>query len=510
MAEGQVRAASSAWRIAGIRISGAWAGLIAVFAADWLAMFGQWWNSSTYNHILLIPPIIAWLIWQRRDALLAISPRPSSWGLWACGLAALVWVLGAFAEFNLMRQAGAVALLPASVLLLLGPRVVAAALFPLGFMAFLVPFGDELVPALQLITAEITIALVRISAIPAMIDGVFIDTPAGLFEVAESCSGVKFLIAMIALGVLVCNLCFKSWKRRGAFMLLCLLAPILANGLRAWGTIFAAQYVGADRAAGIDHLIYGWIFFALVIAGVLAVSWRYFDREIDDPFVDQAALAGSAMLVRLERSSVGLPLAVLALVAVIGGAKAWTHAVGQLEAPLPPRIDLPQVPGWQRTDYAPQAAWEPRAQGADHRLLGSYADPQGRRVDVFIAVYAAQRDGKEAGGYGQGALMPESGWSWEGEGPAVADAQSDRLRAADGTVRLAQTWYRSGNLLTGSNTRLKLATIADRLQVQVRPTLVLILSAEEGPARDADAALASFRASTGSIAAWMDQIAASR
>jgi len=43
---------------------------------------------------------------------------------------------------------------------------------------------------------------------------VFIDTPAGLFEVAEACSGVKFLIAMTAFGVLASNVCFVGWKRR--------------------------------------------------------------------------------------------------------------------------------------------------------------------------------------------------------------------------------------------------------------------------------------------------------
>jgi exosortase/archaeosortase family protein len=70
--------------------------------------------------------------------------------------------------------------------------------------------------------------------------------------VAEACSGVKFLIAMVALGVLVANVCFRSWHRRAAFMALCVAVPILANGVRAWGTIYAAQYVG-DRKSRRDR-----------------------------------------------------------------------------------------------------------------------------------------------------------------------------------------------------------------------------------------------------------------
>ena len=63
-----------------------WAGLIAAFAGDWLAMFDQWWNSSTYNHVLLVIPIIGWLAWQRWPQVSTLEPRPWRWGLarWHC------------------------------------------------------------------------------------------------------------------------------------------------------------------------------------------------------------------------------------------------------------------------------------------------------------------------------------------------------------------------------------------------------------------------------------------
>jgi exosortase A len=291
------------WRQALIKLGLVWTALIVAFAADWLAMFDQWWNSSTYNHVLLVPAIVGWLVWLRAPQLARFEPKPWRWGLLFLAGAVFLWVLGTFAGFNLFRQAGAVAMLPASALLLLGPRLFAALLFPFAYLAFLVPFGDEMVPALQSITAVITIWLVQATGVTATINGVFIDTPAGLFEVAEACSGVKFLIAMIALGALVGNVCFKSWRRRIGFFALCLVVPILANGLRAWGTIFAAQYVGIEKAAGIDHLIYGWIFFALVIAAVMAMSWRFFDRAIDDPMIDAEAIAASPLLGRLENGA---------------------------------------------------------------------------------------------------------------------------------------------------------------------------------------------------------------
>ena len=501
------RALSPAWRTALIRLAAVWAVLLAVFASDWAAMARQWWDISTYNHIVLIPPIVAWLAWQRWPELQKLAPRIWWPGLLLFAGAALLWLLGAASGLDLARQAGAVAMLGAAVPLLLGVRVSAGLLFPLCYLAFLVPVGEELVKPLQMITADITIALTHLSGIPAVIDGVFIDTPAGLFEVAEACSGVKFLIAMIAFGALAANVCFVSWTRRLALLAACLVVPILANGARAWGTIYAAQFFGVEAAAGFDHIVYGWIFFAVVLALVILGAWRFFDRPLNAPMIDAKAIGRSAWLARLEVPAVS-PAKVLTGIAItLLGVRAWAFAADTMAAPVPPRIDLPAVPGWTRVDYQPRIWWEPRAQGADHRLLGRYRDSQGREVDVFLALYARQGEGQEAGGFGQGALMPESPWSWQSPASALDGGQGERL-LGNGTVeRVAVTWYRTGDLLSGSNLDLKLTLIGDRLLLRPRPTVTLILSAEDAPRGSAEQAIRAFRDSAGPLGAWMDRVA---
>lgn len=498
------------WRQALMWLGGVWLALILAFLPDWRDMAVQWWDSSTYNHILLIPAILGWLVWLRLDQLRQLVPQ--AWGPGAAFVAAALalWVLGAFSGFNLFRQAGAVALLPASLVLLLGPRVAVGLLFPLCYMAFLVPFGDELVPALQTLTAVLTIALVHLSGVPAVVNGVLIDTPAGLFEVAEACSGVKFLIAMAALGALVANVCFRSWPRRILFMLLCLVVPILANGVRAWGTIYIAQYVGAEVAGGYDHIIYGWVFFAVVIGAILGLSWRHFDRGVDEPMIDAAQINRLDWLDRITRRPLADWLAVLLCGALVLGAQGWARAAERLAAPLPGQIFLPEVPGWRRVDYAPATWWEPRASGAQHRLLGRYADRDGRQVDVFLALYDSQGEGREASGFGEGALMPDSPWAWIGAGSAIAGARSDRLMANGRTERLTQTYFRHAGLLSGNALRLKLATMQDRLLLQREPTVMLILSTEPRPGEDGAATLDRFRQSTGPVGPWIDRIVALR
>lgn len=498
------------WRAPLLRMAAAWTCLIAAFFTDWLAMARQWWDISTYNHILLIPVILGWLVWQRRQQLALLYPAIWWPGLPLVAAAAFLWLLGAFSGLDLARQAGAVAMLGASVPLLLGPRVTAGLWFPLCYMAFLVPVGEELVNVLQMITAAITIALTHMSGIPAVIEGVFIDTPVGLFEVAEACSGVKFLIAMVAFGVLMANVCFVSWYRRAALLAASVVVPILANGIRAWGTIYAAQIFGVEAAAGFDHIVYGWVFFAFVLALVIAGAWRFFDRPAGDAMIDAAAIAANPRLARLERLSLKPAVAAGALVLVVAGVRLWAMGAGNLAAPIPAMIDLPPVAGWQRTDYTPRLAWEPRASGAEHRLIGRYTDAQGRHVDVFLALYTGQGEDREAGGFGEGALIPDSRWSWQSAEPGFADGKGERLLGKGQIERVTLTWYHTGALTTGSNARLKLAVMADHLLLRARPTTMLILSAEESPGQPAHAAIRDFAQAAGPLDEWMDRVAAVR
>lgn len=491
-----------------MRLGLVWLMLIALFWRDWAVMASHWWHSTTYNHALLIPLILGWLLMLRWPELQKLQPRIWWPGLVVMGSVLFLWLLGELAGVNLVTHLAVVAMLQASVLLLMGPKVVAGLIFPLGYMLFLVPFGDELVPSLQMITAAMTIALTRWSGVPAEIEGVFINTPVGLFEVAEACSGVKFLVAMAALGVLVAQVGFRTWPRRVVFVVAALVTSIVANGLRAWATVYIAQFRGIEFAASFDHILFGWFFFAFVIAIVLGVGWRFFDRSVDDPMLNAEAVEAAPWLRWLKGGAMRPAFTIALLAGMCAAFLGWASLASRLDAKLPDHIALPQVPGWHLADYHPMEWWEPEASGAAHRLLGRYVDDNGHQVDVFYALYAGQSEGREAGGFGEGAMMLETPWSWLQPGPTDQHAKGDWMRAHGHVRRLALTSYRTGDLLTGSNIRLKLANLRDRLLLKRRPTQMLILSAEEEiPARTASDSLDAFRASLGEIDAWMDRIA---
>ena len=304
------------WNSALLALAAAWAMLFAVTAPSWGEMLHQWWHIDTYSHILLVPVIIAWLVMLKARALAAIAPGP-----WLPGLALVtgglgMWWAGRALDINLIAQAGAVATLQAAVVAVLGLRASLVLALPLAMGCFLVPFGDEIVPQLQFITADIAVALTQWSGVPATIDGIHIDTPAGLFIVAEACSGVKFLIAMVTLGVLVAFTRFERWTRRAVFLAACTIVPIIANGVRAWATIYVAQYVGAEKATGFDHIVYGWVFFAIVVAAMLAGAWRWFEREPEQHGWTVETLAGWRWIARAEALTFAPGSAALAIMAL--------------------------------------------------------------------------------------------------------------------------------------------------------------------------------------------------
>ncbi len=497
----QAAAAPSPWRRHLAALGLVWAGLLALFHADAADMVAIWSNSSTFNHCLLILPIIVWLVWQRAPGLRALAL--SAWlpGLAWLGLGAFGWLLGEAGGVGLARHAGLVLMLQGAAIACLGKPVSRALAFPIFYALFLIPAGEELVPALQLVTADIVIALLGLAGIPAHIEGIFITTPVGLFEVAEACAGAKFLIAMAAFGALAANVCFRSWPRRIAFMAVSLTVPVLANGVRAFATIYIAERTGSvEFAASMDHVIYGGVFFAIVIALILGLSWRFFDRAVTDPWFDPTDLAEAPGRAPLAFAAVAaLALAVLPI--------AWASAVSAGGVrDLPPALAFPDVPGWQRVEAQGGTPWRPNFTGADRFLMARYRDGQGREVDLAVAIFTHQAEGRELVGFGQGAVAPDDVWTRISAAPAPPDGRAERI-ASHGLVREVASFYRVGSIVTGSGMKVKLETMKVRLIGGPQRAVALLVSAP-APAGGVSprAQIDDFLAALGPVAPLADRL----
>jgi exosortase A len=498
----------AAWRTYGTAWAAVVAAILLLLARDVAHLVRVWWNSATFGHCLLVVPVVAWLIWQRREGLMRLAPKPWLPGVALMFAGGLLWLLGELAGAAVVRHAAIVGLVIASVPTVLGLAVARGVTFPLFFLLFAIPIGEQLVPYLQIITAHFCIWMLDLFGIPAFLDGVFISIPKGDFEVAEACSGVRFLIAMVAFGTLVSHVCFRSWTRRAIFMTAAILLPILANGIRAWGTIYIAHLTTLDFARGVDHVVYGWFFFAFVMALLLAVGWRFFDRPIDDPMIDPAKLQAPGAV---PAPASALKLTAALAVAAVAVSPAYALAVVNRPADeqvASLRLDPPSR--WLRTAYQ-GTPWQPNYKGAQS-AMATFVGDDGVPVDVYVAVFDRQEDGAELVGFGQGIYPPQGSgiWSFAGTQAPPQGGMAVQINGG-GAVRDVFQYFLVNGRVVGSPYAAKTeATKAKLLGGPTRAATVVISAQRPDPLVSARPSVERLAAAFGPVDAFVDRVTIER
>lgn len=452
------------------------------------SMVTVWHATTTYHHCFLVLPISLALIWRRRARLRRYLPHHSPAALLGLlGFGAL-WLIGLAGDLRLFQHVALIGLLVSLFVAVFGSAIAREIRFPLAFLAFMVPAGNVLIPHLQSFTAEFAVRLLRLAAVPVFQDGIMIETPAGVFEVAEACAGVRFLIANVMVGALFAHLALSGWRKRAAFLAVAAALPIIANGLRAFGIMYLAQLTGHAQAASVDHLLYGWIFFALVMVACLALGSRFADWPVlvQDP-------GPRLMPIRAPWRVVHMLPVVLLLVApqiyartiMASGAKPFASDPGSMLA-----LDLDCLKGPPST-----ADWSPRFAGADVTLAESLAC-RGQTVDLFVALYARETQGVElvnhANRLDDGVTWKRvaSGWYDPKIAGLPAKVRLEQQRGPNG-LRVVLAWYWVGGHVTAQAWQAKLWQIGRTLTGRTAPAALIALSA---PVEDApNATLATLR-----------------
>ncbi len=344
-----------------------------------------WSRSETFAHGFLIVPISAWLVFRRRHALAALRPTPDARGLILLGLLGFVWLAAEVARVLVVQQLAVVAMIPALVFTVLGWRVTWAMAFPLAFLLLAVPMGEFLIPPLMDFTANFTVAALRLTGVPVYREGTFFSIPSGNWSVVEGCSGLRYLIASFTLGTLYGYLTYRSLKKRLLFAAASVVVPIFANGLRAYMIVMIAHLSDMRLALGVDHYIYGWVFFGIVM---LLLFWiGSFWRE------DEAAPAPRTEPPPSPPRRRVLP----ALLGAVLVAAVWPAYAAYLESLAPRDVEVrlnppPGRAGW--VPGAPVSEWQPEFKGWDTRLVQTYRKGE-RSVGVYLAYYRYQRQDAE-------------------------------------------------------------------------------------------------------------------
>jgi exosortase A len=464
-----------------------------------------WSDSTAYNHCFLVLPLAGFLLWERRAVISSVSPRPALWPLLALPALSAIWLLAVVLDIQEGRQLVMVAMFQVVLLVALGDRVFGQLLAPFLFLFFLVPSGAFLVPSLQTITADIAVAGLRFLHIPVFSDGYMIEIPEGPFEIAEACAGLRFLIASSVFGCFFAVVMYRSFLRRILFIVMSVVVPIIANGLRALGIIALAHLEGSAAAVEADHILYGWVFFTLVIMILIAIGMAFAEKPGWRPQISPTTMG--------KTSPWRFAVAVLAAVLLVLTGPTYAYRLDCLfPATRLPDTDSPHVaPSWHFLSGT-FSSWHPLVRGADREFLEEFEQAGSGIVVRYIALYPLRAMGNMLTTT-ENRLADDDEWRIAERGEAVFSLGDEKIAVTSAEIvsgprrRLVWSFYIVDGRITGRLIEAKLLQARAVLLQRGRVAALVAVSASmDDPGNPAELQLTRFLAASQSLPQYVDSL----
>ena len=439
-----------------------------VFQANMTSAIEVWSHSNTYTHCFFILPAVAYFIWRSRSIIRITEPQLSVYFALLYLPWLLVWGIGYAGDLQLLSHIATIGLIPLTLLVAFGFRVAKVLWFPLTFMFFAVPIGEELVPFLQELTADNAVWMLNQLNVPIYRDGLYINIPSGQFVVAEACSGVRFLIASVCFGYFYAYITYVSFWRRIIFIAVSVALPILANAIRVFGIVLIGHYSEMEHAVGADHLIYGWFFFAIILLSLVWIGGFWREQSVLDWLLTEQPLAPAWR--KLDSASIYaatfLPL-LLVLLWQLQIDSLRLGGTGSLAADERLSFRLAQhVDDFLKPDIK---AWEPRLTGQKEQIQAKLTNAN---VEIYGATFLGDRQGEELVSSSHRIYSPEQ-WSLErssilpatsvGSSPSSYSLGYLQLVGVGGDRRAIVYWYQLENVVDSRSVLIKLRQALNRL-----------------------------------------------
>lgn len=248
-----------------------------VFTPVLVLMFRTWRGDPDYSHGMLIVPLALYFAYGKTPQLRKAELKGSWWGVVILLAGILAVCIGELGGLLTALRSGYVLALMGLVLLLAGRQVFEILLFPMSFLFLMVPLPQSLVNIiafpLQLIAAGWAVDSLQAFGIPALLEGNIIHLAHTQLFVAEACSGLRSLMALMTLGVV-----FAQFFRPGQLVQQCILIAstipiaIVVNAVRVSLTGILAHNFGRETATGFIHDFQGMITFGMAFFMLLALA----------------------------------------------------------------------------------------------------------------------------------------------------------------------------------------------------------------------------------------------
>jgi exosortase D (VPLPA-CTERM-specific) len=390
--------------------------LLAVLFRDALEnLWRRWGQQQELSHSYFIPLVSLYLIWINRETV-----RKSVGGASVTGVAILTaglgsLLLGQLTSIYLFQHIGLVIAIAGLVAGFGGLSLLRTTAAPVAFLFFAVPPPYWMITVLswkfQQMSSWLGVSMIELMGIPVHLTGNIIDLGDYKLQVAEACSGLRYLFPFLSLGVIAAYMYRGRLWQRALIIAATVPITILMNSVRIAATGGMVQAYGVEHAEGALHFFEGWVVFLFCLAALFAViaALARFSRPRVNPL---DALTTPDLPLTAPRmphksgASVFAGLAAATLLAI--GASRIVTADTLI---VPDREDFDGVAaefaGWSQK-IRPLDPTVAEVLGADDSIVIDLRSPEGEDFNLYFAYLDAQRDGRSWHSPRQ--CIPGGGW----------------------------------------------------------------------------------------------------
>ena len=389
----------------------------AAFSGGLLALVERWSRQEEYSHGFLIPFVAAWMLWARRDAVIASVGKPSWSGPVVIFVAAIMLIIGELSAFFLLLQLGFVVALLGIVLSVGGTSLLKVTFIPIAFLVFAIPLpyfiDSELSFRLQLISSELGVFFIRLFGVSVYLTGNVIDLGNYKLQVVEACSGLRYLYPLLSLGFLAAYLFQAPLWQRALVFLSAIPITIVMNSFRIGVVGLLVDRWGTAQAEGVLHFFEGWVIF-IACAAILALeiwllarfgSGKSFFQVFRPPEVKPS-------LPKTTKAGSMSSLPVAACLALLFGAGAGSFYLAGRHEIIPERqrfVSFPVNLGpWQGQRQNLLEADVEQVLKPDDYIISDYSKGKNDAVNFYVAYYSSQRKGYSP--HSPIVCIPGGGW----------------------------------------------------------------------------------------------------
>jgi exosortase D (VPLPA-CTERM-specific) len=470
-----------------------------IYTDSLLFMVGQW-GRDDYSHGPFIPLISAILVWHRRHRLTEIGSAPSWWGPSIVFIGLLLYVIGSLATLHVLSHLSLWLMIVGLLLSFLGVKALQELAFPVGYLLTAIPLPiflyNALAGRLQLWSSALGVSFLQVVGVTAFREGNVIDLGPVQLQVAEACSGIRYLFPLTSLALL-CAYLFRDrmWKRV-VLVLSALPISVLINGLRIGIVGILVEWYGPQAAEGFLHLFEGWVLFLVTLVLLLLEMWgltlvqpipgsrglldqfRIHGHQ-DSPSTPSRFASPAAAMLRVPPYVVTL--------ALILSASLFSWTMGERREVTPDRaafVDFSMRIGeWQGSPLPVEPQFISTLRFDDY-LLADYATVSSSPITLYMAYYRSQRKGRSA--HSPQSCIPGGGWeitshrivdlSVDGRQGLVAPVNRVSIQK-DREKQLVVYWFKQRDRLLASEYLVKFYLLWDALTRQRSDGALIRLSA---------------------------------